>query len=121
MLHLVKESRNFSPERIIVMALAFDTVCRSAPSLINDNDDLRLMLGLIILYYIGEGECDPARLSLLAASELAGSKGSTHQLFDLSPVVQDRIDRSRPSHGPEKCTHQVSSPKRRRAPSCRKA
>jgi hypothetical protein len=78
MLHLVKESRNYSPENIIVMAVAFDTVCRSAPSLIEDNDDLRQMLALIILYYIGEGECDPARLSLLAASELAGSKGSTH-------------------------------------------
>jgi hypothetical protein len=78
MMHLVEEPRTYSPESIIVMALAFDTVCRSAPTLIEDNDDLRQMLALIILYYIDEGECDPARLSLLAASELAGSKGSTH-------------------------------------------
>ena len=72
MLDLGKAGRIYPPETIAVMTAAFDTVCRSLSQKISEDDDVRKTLALIIIRHIDQGERDPARLSAVAARELAG-------------------------------------------------
>ena len=72
MLHLVKLDRSYSPETIAVMTAAFDRVCQSLSRRMNDNDDVRRAVALVILRHADQGECDPVRLSDVAFRELAG-------------------------------------------------
>jgi hypothetical protein len=60
---------------LAVMSRAFDQVCQSLPTSVNENDGLREQLALLILRYVDEGERDPVRLSEIAQREL-GALGS---------------------------------------------
>jgi hypothetical protein len=48
MLQLVKLDRSYSPETIAVMTAAFDRVCQSLSRRMNDNDDVRRAVALVI-------------------------------------------------------------------------
>jgi hypothetical protein len=72
MLYLVGSDRVYPPEIVVAMSTAFDNVCRSVPSQINGNDDVRRKLALIILRHVDDGELDPVRLAELAFNDLAG-------------------------------------------------
>ncbi len=66
--------RDYKPEIVAAMTLAFDTVCRSLLAKESDNDDIRRKLALIILHRTDRGERDPARLADLSFRELMGSE-----------------------------------------------
>ena len=72
MLHLIKTTGFYPPEMLTVMSRALDQVCQSLPIPVNENDDLRQQLALLILRHVDEGERDPVRLSEIAQRELAG-------------------------------------------------
>ena len=77
MLHLVPNDRTYSPETVALMTAAFDRVCQSVSHQINDNEDSKQMLALIILRYVDRGERDPERLADVALREWTGSDRST--------------------------------------------
>ena len=62
----VSRDRDYNPEIVAVMTLAFDTVCRSLLAKESDNDDIRRKLALIILRP-DRGERDPTGLAGLSA------------------------------------------------------
>jgi hypothetical protein len=74
MLEWVSRDRDYKPEIVTAMTLAFDTVCRSLLAKESDNDDIRRKLALIILHHTDRGERDPARLADLSFRELMGSE-----------------------------------------------
>jgi hypothetical protein len=78
MLQLVKLERSYSPETIAVMTAAFDRVCQSLSRRMNDNDDVRRAVALVILRHVDKGESDPVRLSDVAFCELAGFDRSAY-------------------------------------------
>ena len=78
MLHVVKLDRSYSPETIAVMTAAFDRVCQSLSRRMNDNDDVRRAVALVILRHVDQGESDPVRLSDVAFCELAGFDRSAY-------------------------------------------
>jgi hypothetical protein len=73
MLHLVPNDRIYNPETVALMTAAFDRVCQSVSHQINDNEDSKQMLALIILRYVDRGERDPERLADVALRELTSS------------------------------------------------
>ena len=73
MLHLVKLDRSYSPETIAVMTAAFDRVWG-----MNDNDDVRRAVALVILRHVDQGESEPVRLSDVAFRELPGFDRSAY-------------------------------------------
>src|SRR4249920_573199 len=54
MSHLVKLDRSYSPETIAVMTAAFDRICQSLSRRMNDNDDVRRAVALVILRHVKE-------------------------------------------------------------------
>jgi hypothetical protein len=74
MLEWVSRDRDYKPEIVAAMTLAFDTVCRSLLAKESDNDDIRRKLALIILHHTDRGERDPARLADLSFRELMAPK-----------------------------------------------
>jgi hypothetical protein len=52
MLHLVKLDRSYSPETIAVMSAAFDRVCQSLSRRMNENDDVRRAVAVVILRHL---------------------------------------------------------------------
>ena len=66
------------PETIAVMTAAFDRVCQSLSRGMNDNDDVRRAVALVILRHVDQGESDPVRLSDVAFRELPGFDRSAY-------------------------------------------
>jgi hypothetical protein len=52
------------------MTAAFDRICQSLSRRMNDNDDVRRAVALVILRHVDQGESDPVRLSDVAFREL---------------------------------------------------
>ena len=76
MLDLIDAEGSYSPETIAVMTVALDIACQYAANTIDrDEEDVRKKLALLILRHVQAGESDPARLAVLASSELiAGTR-----------------------------------------------
>ena len=73
MLSLVETSRAYSPETVTIMTAAFDRVRQSLSARMNDNDDIKKALALIVLRHVDQGERDPERLADAALREWTGS------------------------------------------------
>jgi hypothetical protein len=77
MLHLIQPDRSYGPETVAVMGAAFENVCKLVSNEMNDNDDVKRTLALIILRLVDHGEeCDAARLAELAFQEWTGTHRS---------------------------------------------
>jgi hypothetical protein len=77
MLHLVQPDRTYSPETVAAMGAAFDNVCKLISNEMNDNDDARRTLALIILRLVDRGEeCNSAHLAEIAFQEWTGTRRS---------------------------------------------
>ena len=74
MLHLVQLDRSYSPETIVVMTAAFDRVCQSVSKQLNESDDVKKTLALIILRHFDRGECNAERLAEIAFREWTGTE-----------------------------------------------
>ena len=55
-----------------------DRVCQSLSRRMNDNDDVRRAVALVILRHVDQGESDPVRLTDVAFRELAGFDRSAY-------------------------------------------
>jgi len=64
--------RTYSPEIVVSMSMAFDSVCRALPTAVNSDAAMR-RLALIIQRQVDGGERDAERLSELALREFTGS------------------------------------------------
>jgi len=73
MLHLVQLDRTYSPETVALMGAAFDRVCQSISKRMNDSDDVKKTLALIILRHVDRGERDAQRLAEIAFREWTGT------------------------------------------------
>jgi hypothetical protein len=83
MLKLVKLGRTYGPETVALMTAAFDRVYQSVSSrLMNEHEDLKQSLALIILRHVDRGVRDPERLADVAFREWAG--------IDRSEEARDR-------------------------------
>jgi hypothetical protein len=76
MFHLVQVERSYSPETVTVMTAAFDEVCQSVSKQLNENDDVKTTLALIILRHVDRGECNAERLAAIAFREWTGTDRS---------------------------------------------
>jgi hypothetical protein len=76
MLHLVQLDRCYCPETISVMKAAFDRVSQCVTEQVNNNDDVKKTLALIILRQVDRGERDPDRLAETAFREWTGTDRS---------------------------------------------
>jgi hypothetical protein len=71
MLKLVKGGRTYSPETVALMNAAFDRVCQSVSSkLMNEHEDLKQTLALIILRHVDRGVRDPEQLADIACPRM---------------------------------------------------
>ena len=62
-----KLGRTYSPETVGLMSAAFDRVYQSVSSrLMNEHEDLKQSLALIILRHVDRGERDPEQLADVA-------------------------------------------------------
>ena len=61
MLHLVQLDRSYDSETVAVMGAAFDKVSQSVSKEMNDNDDVKKTLALIILRHVNRGQRRPTR------------------------------------------------------------
>jgi hypothetical protein len=75
MLRLVQLDRSYSPEMLSIMTAAFDMVSEKVSSRINDNDDIKKTLALIILRHVDRGERDAEKLAEIAFREWTGTDG----------------------------------------------
>ncbi len=73
MLHLVQLDRTYSPEIVAVMSAAFDRVCQTISNRMNNSDDVKKTLALIILRHVDRGERDAQRLAEIAFREWTGT------------------------------------------------
>jgi hypothetical protein len=76
MLHLVQLDRSYDSETVAVMGAAFDKVSQSVSKEMNDNDDVKKTLALIILRHVDRGERNAERLAEIAFREWMGTDRS---------------------------------------------
>jgi hypothetical protein len=74
MLRLVQLDRSYSPEMLSMMTAAFDMVSEKVSSRINDNDDIKKTLALIILRHVDRGERDAEKLAEIAFRDWTGTE-----------------------------------------------
>jgi hypothetical protein len=108
MLHLVESTRAYDPQTIAVMTAAFDRVCQSVSKQLNDNDDVKQTLAMIILRHVDRGERDPQRLADVALREWTGADRAT--VGQRSALRQESERSSAPACGHEGGTHAQSAP-----------
>ena len=77
MLELFVPGRAYPPEIIVSMSAAFDNVCRSVPTAISGDADMRRRLARIILRHVDGGERDAGRLAELALQDFTGCARSS--------------------------------------------
>ena len=73
MLHLVQLDRTYSPEIVALMSAAFDRVCQTISKRMNDSDEVKKKLALIIIRHVDRGERDAERLAEIAFREWTGT------------------------------------------------
>jgi hypothetical protein len=76
MLQLVQLDRSYDPETVAAMSAAFDKVSQSVSKELNDNDDVKKTLALIILRHVDRGERNAERLAEIAFREWTGTDRS---------------------------------------------
>jgi hypothetical protein len=81
MLRLVQVERTYNPETVAAMGAAFDRVCQSISTQMNDSARVKKTLALIILRLVDRGELDPERLAESAFREWTGID---------QPAIRDR-------------------------------
>lgn len=73
MLRPVPLGHFYCPETTSVMKAALDKACQSVTEQMNDDDEIKKTLALIILRHVDRGERDPERLAETAFRELTGT------------------------------------------------
>lgn len=73
---LLAPDRTYSPEIVVSMSTAFDSVCRAVPTAVHSDAEMR-RLALIIQRQVDGGERDAERLAELALREFTGSVRSS--------------------------------------------
>ena len=72
-IHSMTSCRTYSPETVGLRSAAFDRVYQSVSSrLMNEHEDLKQSLALIILRHVDRGERDPEQLADVALREWSG-------------------------------------------------
>ena len=84
MLHLIKTDRHYSPEAVAAMTAAFDKVCLSLSTRINDDDEVRRIVALAILRLFDEGVSDPIRIADDALRQLTRAGRSSDATAEAS-------------------------------------